>query len=637
MRQPFSHLILIIFSIFLSIASSRAAEENVMIVLDASGSMWGRINETPKIQIARGVMSRVLSDLDGKANIGVLTYGHRKKGECRDIETIIPVGKVNHSRYMSVINKLSPKGKTPITDAVRKSAEELRFREEKATIILVSDGLETCDADPCALARELESQGIDFTVHVIGFDLKNQDTSSLQCLAKETGGEYFAADNADELSTAFDTVVVSAPQPEVIPQSEPEPADIPTILKVEVRLGEGSQPLDGAYVYIIPEADNKNRKKATSRGVSSKTHKVKPGNYYIETKMNNIVASTTFEVKANQENVAEIILNAGLLSVKALAAEGGKPIEQAYIHIDETNQQASGKRKRVTSGNQRKVFMLPVGKYFVTATHGKASASQEVEVFGARKTDTTIILASGLLHISILEEQGGKPQITGAYVYIYENEKQTDGSRKRITGANPRKKFSLPAGTYYVEGAIGKAKAGKVIKVVANALTEASIVIGVGAFKATVIPAEGAKPLKKAYIYIFEKDKQTDGRRKKVTSANQRQTFKLPAGQYHVVARIDKAEMAQDIEVKAGKLSEATLNLNAGALMVDASKKVYIKIFSADKNLDGTRDLITTIRPGRPLMMSAGKYVLVGKQGEKTAEAEVEIKPGKLTEVSLKP
>lgn len=635
MTKSLFHLFLVVFSVLLSITSSRAADENVIIVLDASGSMWGQIDGKPKMEIARDVMSEVLSNLDGKANIGVITYGHRTKGDCSDIETIIPVGRVNHRTYMSVINNLSPKGKTPITNAVRKAAEELRYTENKATIVLVSDGLETCEADPCALARELESNGIDFTVHVIGFDLINQDTSSLRCLAEETGGQYLAADNARELGNAVGTVVAQAPAPE--PKPEPQPAKVPTTLTIDVRLAKGTEPLRGAYAYIIPATANKNRKKAVSRGASYRAHKVDPGTYYIEVQLGNIVASTEFDVKADQENRADIILDAGLLSIRALAAEGGQPIEKAYIYVYEPTPQANGKRKRITAGNQRNTFTLPAGKYYFTATHGQAIAGQEVEILPGKKTDTVIILASGLLQVSVFEEEGGKPVTKGAYVYIYKNEKQTDGKRKRITAANPRNKFSLPIGTYYVEAQIGNAKASKTIDVIADMLTQTSIVIGVGAFKAKVIPAEGGKPLKKAYIYIYAKNKQLDGSRKRITGANQRTTFKLPAGTYHVVAQLDKAKMSQEIEVTAGKLSEATINLNAGALLIEASKKLYVYVYTADKNLDGTRDRITTMRPGKTLMLPAGKYFLVAKVGSQTIEAEVEIKAGKLKEVSMKP
>ncbi len=643
MHKPLFATIVIAISVLLSTFTVRAAQEDVMIVLDASGSMWGQIEKKPKIVIAREVMSRVLGDLDSKANIGVLTYGHRRKGDCGDIETIIPVGPVNQSRYMSLINKLSPKGKTPITDAVMKAAAELRFTEEKATVVLISDGLETCNADPCALARQLESQGIDFTVHVIGFDLKDTDTSTLQCLAKETGGKYLAADNADELGKAIGIVVAQAPKPVpkpkivVKPKPDPQPVVIPTTLKVDVLLSADSKPLDKAYVYIIPEAANKDRSKAAGTGSTNRIYKITPGKYYVTTRIGRIDAFTEVEVKTNEENRAEIILNAGLLSVDAFSKEGGKPIQGAYIYIYEPTPQISGKRKQITGAHQRTIFTLPAGKYYVTATEGKATAGQEVEIVAGRKTDTSIILASGLLQVHVLEQDGGKPQTHGTYVYIYENETQADGSRKRITGANPRKKFSLPAGSYFVVAEIGRAKMGREIEVAAGKLTKTQIVVGVGAFKASVVPAEGGKPLDKAYVRIFEADKQLDGSRKLVVGANQRKVFKIPAGRYYITAQIDNATASKEIEIMAGKLNDTTINLDAGALIIDASKKVYIRVFSAEKNLDGTRDQITNLRAGKPNMLPAGKYLVTGKDGDKSAEAEVEIIAGKLTEIALKP
>ncbi len=629
MNRIVTRLILVVLSISLTASWARSADENVMIVLDASGSMWGQIDGTAKIEIAREVMGRVLTDLDGKANIGVVTYGHRKKGDCSDIETIVPVGKVDRGSYMTAINKLSPKGKTPITAAVRDAAEQLRYTEDKATVVLVSDGLETCDADPCALAKELESHGIDFTVHVIGFDLRNQDTSSLQCLAEQTGGKYLAADNADELGDAFGTVVVQAPEP------QPEPAKGPTLLKVDVLLAPGSEPLNNAYAYVVPEAGNKDKANAITSGSIRNRFKIEVGRYYVETKVGAVTGSVEVDVEANKDNRAEIVLNAGLLSAKAVQEEGGEPIKQAYIYVDELTPGVDGKRKKITAGNQRTLFTVPAGKYFVTAKHGKAAVGQEFEVTAGQRTDAVIVLASGLLQIEVLAEEGGQPQ-SNAFVTIFENELQADGTRRQVTGGNPRRKFSLPAGKYFVVAKVGKASVGQEIDVTAGKLTEASLVVGVGALKASVIPADGGKPLDKAFITILELDKQLDGSRKQVTAGSVRRTFKLPAGKYQVVAKVDSARTATEVEISAGKLTEPTINLNAGALSITDGGKIFVTIFSAEKNLDGTRDQITAFRPRKPVMLPAGRYLVSGKEDGEVIEAEVEIKPGKLMEVTLK-
>jgi Ca-activated chloride channel family protein len=82
-------------------------------------------------------------------------------------------------------------GKTPLTEAVRRAAAELKSTEEKATVILITDGIETCEADPCALGAELEASGVDFTAHVVGFGLTaEEEGKAVACLAENTGGKY---------------------------------------------------------------------------------------------------------------------------------------------------------------------------------------------------------------------------------------------------------------------------------------------------------------------------------------------------------------------------------------------------------------------------------------------------------------
>ena len=110
------------------------------------------------------------------------------------------------------VDAIKPKGKTPLTAAVRMAAEELRYTEEKATVILLSDGLETCDLDPCAVAGELEGAGIDFTAHVIGFNITgSDDRKQLSCIAENTGGTFVSAANAQELTKAFEQVIATRP------------------------------------------------------------------------------------------------------------------------------------------------------------------------------------------------------------------------------------------------------------------------------------------------------------------------------------------------------------------------------------------------------------------------------------------
>ncbi len=196
-----------LFALFLIACSSSYAEDRAIIVFDASGSMWGQLEGKTKIGIAKKTLNKLVSNWDENKQLGLIAYGHRKKGDCKDIETLVPVGKVNKSSMKAIVNKINPKGKTPISASITMAANELKYTEDNATIILISDGKETCNADPCATAAELEKLGVNFTAHVIGFGVDKKTSEQLQCIADNTGGKYFPADNAEQLKDALEKVI----------------------------------------------------------------------------------------------------------------------------------------------------------------------------------------------------------------------------------------------------------------------------------------------------------------------------------------------------------------------------------------------------------------------------------------------
>ena len=196
-----------------SIAAPTLAQErpNTILVLDASGSMWGQIDGVNKIIIAREVVANILSDFPADQNLGFVTYGHRERGQCTDIETIVAPAQGTADEIARIVNELNPRGMTPMTDAVIAAAQALRHTEQAATVILVSDGIETCNPDPCTAARALEAAGVDFTAHVIGFDVRGEAEAlmQMQCIAEETGGRFLTADNARELTDALREVTAA--------------------------------------------------------------------------------------------------------------------------------------------------------------------------------------------------------------------------------------------------------------------------------------------------------------------------------------------------------------------------------------------------------------------------------------------
>ncbi len=206
----------------LALTPAFAASPNdgqVMIVLDGSGSMWGQIEGKPKLEIARETLSAVLADTPAGTELGLLAYGHRSKGDCKDIELVVPAGTGTAPAIGKAAADMKFLGMTPLSDAVAQAAREMRHTERRATVVLITDGLETCKADPCAVGKALEESGVDFTAHVVGFGLSAEEGKQVACLAEATGGRYFAAGDAASLAAALSETVVEAPPAPPLPDA----------------------------------------------------------------------------------------------------------------------------------------------------------------------------------------------------------------------------------------------------------------------------------------------------------------------------------------------------------------------------------------------------------------------------------
>lgn len=183
--------------------AAEPAPVSTMLVLDASGSMRGRVGGRQKMKIAREALNEMVAKWDPKSQLGLMAYGHTRKGDCTDIEILISPAKKDEGGFRRAAKKLRPRGMTPLTEAVARAAAALRSSERKATVILISDGKETCEADPCEVGRRLQREGVDFTAHVIGFDVPKEDTAGMRCLARVTGGLFIEARDAEQLSAAL--------------------------------------------------------------------------------------------------------------------------------------------------------------------------------------------------------------------------------------------------------------------------------------------------------------------------------------------------------------------------------------------------------------------------------------------------
>ena len=191
--------------------TTAAASNDVLFVLDGSGSMWQKLDGTFKIAIAKTVLEQLVSDLPSNTRAGLIAYGHNRKSDCADIETLIPIQTLDQAAFKTRLKALNPIGMTPIARSIEQAISLIKADGQAVTCILISDGLETCDGDACALVKKARQAGVKITMHVIGFGLAEKDLSPLECLAQAGGGQYFPANDASELSKALEQSVVKPP------------------------------------------------------------------------------------------------------------------------------------------------------------------------------------------------------------------------------------------------------------------------------------------------------------------------------------------------------------------------------------------------------------------------------------------
>lgn len=227
----------------------------ILLILDSSGSMWGQIDGVTKIQIAKQTLSTIITDLPDNAEVGLILYGHRTKGDCNDVELITPIGRIDKSRLSQRIQAINPKGKTPITLSIQLAGEAMRTIEGAATVVLVSDGEETCDADPCAATRELKESGIDFVMHVVGFDVGDEERAQLECIASAGGGKYFTAASSEDFEFAAKTATMAVTATPASGEGKvwiQDPKIFASGTKFTVRFEAAQTFHDNAWLGIVP-------------------------------------------------------------------------------------------------------------------------------------------------------------------------------------------------------------------------------------------------------------------------------------------------------------------------------------------------------------------------------------------------
>ena len=210
------YLFLIALIFFVNNVSSQNREDNkplnrILFILDCSQSMMSNWETGRKMDIAKKILTQMVDSLDRIENVemALRLYGHQfpvPPQNCNDTKLEVPFEKNNARKIKQKLLYIIPKGTTPIAHSLELSANDFPKCENcKNVIILITDGIEACDGDPCAVSRDLQKKGIVLKPFVIGIGIDPEFKKTFQCV-----GRYYDASNEEKFKEVLNVVISQA-------------------------------------------------------------------------------------------------------------------------------------------------------------------------------------------------------------------------------------------------------------------------------------------------------------------------------------------------------------------------------------------------------------------------------------------
>ena len=165
----------VLLLLFLSIgAYAQQPETRILFLLDGSGSMYAKMGKDNRITVAKRLLTRLVDSLEtqSKVELALRVYGHQSPKtdrNCKDTKLEVAFERNNHRRIKEEIAGLRPKGTTLIAYSLQEAAYDFpKTPGVRNIIILITDGIEECDGDPCAVSLALQKQGVVLRPFIIG-------------------------------------------------------------------------------------------------------------------------------------------------------------------------------------------------------------------------------------------------------------------------------------------------------------------------------------------------------------------------------------------------------------------------------------------------------------------------------------
>jgi Mg-chelatase subunit ChlD len=203
------YILLFLLTMYSTGITQEEKTKNLLVIIDSSRSMLQLTRDgKEKLWAAKTALSKLIDKLPDDVNVALMVFGHRDKYKCDDIEIVLPLTPLDKAAIRENLDALRPTGVTPLMSALDQAAEHLEKFKGKSTILLLTDGQETCGGDPVKLVSNISAKyGIIVIVDVVGLNVKLIERTQLEAIAKAGGGKFYSADTSSELASAVTEAV----------------------------------------------------------------------------------------------------------------------------------------------------------------------------------------------------------------------------------------------------------------------------------------------------------------------------------------------------------------------------------------------------------------------------------------------
>lgn len=214
MKKTLTYIFLFLFSINAGAQPDKKPEPpttRILFIFDASQSMYGTWGKNKKITIARKYLIQLIDSLEKTDNVqmALRVYGHQSPvppQDCSDTKLEIPFSKNNAPQIRQKLRYIIPKGTTPIANSLELAANDFPPCDNcRNIIILITDGIEACDGDPCQASLDLQKEGIVLKPFVIGIGIDPNFQNTFECV-----GNFYNTPTEEKFEEALNVVISRA-------------------------------------------------------------------------------------------------------------------------------------------------------------------------------------------------------------------------------------------------------------------------------------------------------------------------------------------------------------------------------------------------------------------------------------------